>query len=352
MPETSQHPKRFKSMINTERSQVEIERVGMTGRIGIKDVAELAGVSAGTVSKVLKNYSGVSEETRRKVMEVVERTGYIPNSVASALSSKTNKRIALFIYVNDKMQQIDEVNMLFILGAFDRARKDGLELITVFNASIENLSNEETAGYFHSTHVDTVIAFGLNKNDEKIHYLAKEGGMNLVVVDAYLEGDNVSTVMIDHSLGQYETAEQICSEGSRVLYIKGKEDGYVSDMRLEGMMKLAEDKKLDLRIESGEFSEEKAYEIVKNAGEEFDAIVCASDLMAIGARRALPKDSKVKVSGFDGIRLMEYAAADVITCRQDFYNIGSAAVEAAEKLLRGGKGENVSIPYSVTKMSR
>ena len=324
----------------------------MTGKIGIKDVAELAGVSAGTVSKVLKNYSGVSEETRRKVMEVVERTGYIPNSVASALSSKTNRRVALFIHVNDRKQQIDEINMLFILGAFDRARKDDLELITVFSASIENLSNEEAAGYFRSTHLDTIIAFGLNKNDEKMHYLAKEGGMNLVVVDAYLEGDNVSTVMIDHSLGQYETAEKICGEGNTVLYIKGKDDGYVSDMRLEGMMKLAKDKGLDLHVETGDFSEEKAYEIVKEMGEGYDAIVCASDLMAIGARRALPKDSKIRVSGFDGIRLMEYAAGDVVTCSQVFYKIGSAAVEAAEKLLRGEKGENVSIPYSVTKMRR
>ncbi|MBR6323263.1 MAG: LacI family DNA-binding transcriptional regulator [Lachnospiraceae bacterium] len=319
----------------------------MAGKVGIKEVAEMAGVSAGTVSKVLKNYPSISEETRQKVLEVIARTGYIPNTVASALSSKKNNRIALFIYVNDRYQQIDEINMLLILGAFDRAREDSLELVTVFDASIEDLSNEDTARYFHSIHADTIIVFGLNKRDEKIHYLAKEGSFKMVAEDACLEGDGISTVMIDQERAQYETAGRVCKPGDRVLYLMGKEDGYVTDMRLRGMEILAEERKLKLHVENGEFSEERAYEIVKNLEEPYDAIVCASDLMAVGAKRALPENSKVRISGFDGIRLMQYVANDVITCRQDFYEIGRLTVEAAEKLRKGGKGESISVPYTV-----
>ena len=137
-----------------------------------------------------------------------------------------------------------------------------------------------------------------------------------------------------------------------MLYIKGKEDGFVTDMRLQGMRKLAKDKDLDLHVVNGDFSEGRAFEIVKELEDRYDAIVCASDLMAIGARKALPKDSKTRLSGFDGIRLMEYTADDVITCRQDFYHIGNAAVEAAEKLMQGGKGEQIIVPYKVTKIHR
>ncbi|MBQ9910736.1 MAG: LacI family DNA-binding transcriptional regulator [Lachnospiraceae bacterium] len=324
----------------------------MAEKTGIKKIAEMAGVSAGTVSKVLKNYPGISEETRKRVLEVVEQTGYIPNTVASALSSKNNNRIALFIYVNDRRQQIDEINMLYILGAFDKARSESLELVTVFNATIEQLSPEETVRYFRSIHVGTVIVFGMNKNDTKIRYLARETDMKIVVVDALLEGDNVSSVMIDHFQGQYDTADRICSRKDKVLYIKGKEDGFVTDMRLQGMRKLAKDKDLDLHVVNGDFSEGRAFEIVKELEDRYDAIVCASDLMAIGARKALPKDSKTRLSGFDGIRLMEYTADDVITCRQDFYHIGNAAVEAAEKLMQGGKGEQIIVPYKVTKIHR
>ncbi len=324
----------------------------MAGKVGIKEVARMAGVSAGTVSKVLKNYPGISEATRMKVMAVVEKTGFIPNSVASALSTKKNNRIALFIYVNDSSQQIDEINMLYIQGAFNRAREENLELVTVFNSSIDSLSNEETARYFHSIHVEAIIVFGLNKNDEKIHYLAEEDGMKVVVVDACLEGERVSTVMVDQFWAQYETADRVCEPGDRVLYLKGKEDGYVTDMRLAGMRKLAEDKHLDLCVVGGGFSEDQAYNIVRNLDEEFDAIVCASDLMAIGAKRALPEGSGVKISGFDGIQLMKYVADDVITCQQDFYNIGSMAVEAAEKLLRDEQGEQIIVPHSVTRIHR
>ncbi len=319
----------------------------MAGKVGIREVAQMAGVSAGTVSKVLKDYPGISAETRRRVMAVIEKTGYIPNSVASALSSKKNNRIALYIYINDRTQQIDEINMQLILGAYDKARTESLELVTVFNTSIESLSSEDTARYFHSMHADTLIVFGLNKNDAKIHDLARGSGLRMVLVDSVLEGDQVSTVMVDHEKAQYETAARICAEGDRVLYLKGKEDAYVTDMRLKAMERLAKERKLRLRVEDGEFSEARAYEIVKGLKEEYDAIVCASDLMAIGAKRALPKDSKVKISGFDGIRLMEYVADDVITCRQDFYTIGAEAVEAAKRLRSGGKGEDIRVPYTV-----
>ena len=139
----------------------------------------------------------------------------------------------------------------------------------------------------------------------------------------------------------YKGLTEDLAPGDRVLYLKGKEDGYVTDMRLQGMEKLAADKKLQLRVENGEFSETRAYEIVKNLKEPYDAIVCASDLMAIGVKRALPRGSKVKVSGFDGIRLMQYVANDVVTCQQDFYEIGSLTVEAAERLRRGEKGEKM-----------
>ncbi len=324
----------------------------MAAKVGIRDVAEMAGVSAGTVSKVLKNYSGISESTKNKVMAVVEQTGFIPNSVASALSAKKNNRIALFICINDRPLQMDEINMLYLMGAFEQARKENLELVTVFNASIENLSNEETARYFHSIHVEAIVVLGLNKSDEKIHYLAQQGNLKIVLVDAFLDGDQISTVMIDHARGQYDTADQICEPGDRVLYLKGKDNEYVTGLRLEGRKELAKDKKLQLDVVDGDYSEERAYEIVKDLGANYDAIVCASDLMAIGARQALPESSGVKISGFNGIRLMEYVAEDVITCRQDFREIGAAAVEAAEKLLRGGKGELIRVPYSVTRIRR
>lgn len=318
--------------------------------IGIRDVARLAGVSESTVSKVLKNYPNISEKTRKKVMQVIKETGYIPNAIASNLSSKAKNRIALYIYINDKFQQIDEINMLYLMGAFDVARKLNLELITVFHDSIHHLSKEEYAAYFMSRSVDVIVVFGLNKEDEKIHYLMDNLNFKFVVIDAPIKNDNISTLYINHTEGQYEVASRIVRNNDRVLYLAGKKNGYVTDMRMEGIKKLAEERNCILDIEYGDFSEQKAYDIVRKAGENYDDIVCASDLMAIGAYKAIGKNNRVRISGFDGIRLMGYVGEDVITCRQDFYQIGRHAVYEADNLKQGKETNEIIVPYEITKI--
>lgn len=77
----------------------------------ISDVAKRAGVSISTVSKVLKNYANISDGTKEKVIIAVKELNYIPNSIASALSSKKYEKVALYIYINDLKQSIDEMNM-------------------------------------------------------------------------------------------------------------------------------------------------------------------------------------------------------------------------------------------------
>ncbi|MBQ9036704.1 MAG: LacI family DNA-binding transcriptional regulator [Erysipelotrichaceae bacterium] len=318
--------------------------------IGIRNVARLAGVSESTVSKVLKNYPNISEKTRQKVMQVIKETGYIPNAIASNLSSKAKNRIALYVYINDKFQQIDEIDMLYLMGAFDVARKLNLELITVFHDSIDHLSKEEYAAYFMSRSVDVIVIFGLNKEDEKMHYLLENTNFKFVVIDAPIHKENVSSLYVDHTKGQYEVAGEIVKKNDKVLYLAGKENGYVTDMRMEGIKKLAEERNCKLDIEFGDFSEQKAYDIVKKKGKKYDDIVCASDLMAIGARKALDNDSEVRVSGFDGIRLMGYVCEDVITCRQDFYQIGRHAVYEADNLKQGKETNEIIVPYKITKI--
>ncbi len=319
-------------------------------KVGIKEVAQLAGVSVSTVSKVLNNYSSVSQKTKDKVLKVVEETGYIPNEVASSLSLKSNNRIALYICINDKFQQIDEINMLYLLGAFDQADEDNLSLITVFSNSLRDYSKEEYAKYFQSISCDNIVIFGLNKEDEKLLYFLEDPGFNFVVVDAGVVNEHTSCVYIDHTLGQYEVAKTIVREKEKVLYITGKTNGYVTEMRLEGIKKLQKELDLDLTIVDGEFSEKKASAIVANLDCHYDSIVCASDLMAIGVIKAL-KDTDTKVCGFDGIRLMGYVANDIYTCKQDFYQIGRATIKAVRELKDSNEGKEVILPHSVGKIS-
>lgn len=82
-----------------------------------------------------------------------------------------------------------------------------------------------------------------------------------------------------------------------------------------------------------------------------DAIVCASDLMAIGAIRALTElDIFRPVCGFDGITLMGYAGKQMNTVRQGFSEISEAAVEELHSLLNGGEGRRLTLDYSIVRM--
>ena len=82
-----------------------------------------------------------------------------------------------------------------------------------------------------------------------------------------------------------------------------------------------------------------------------DVVVCASDLMAIGAMNALiDMDIFRPVCGFDGITLMGYVGKQMNTIRQDFYSISSRAVEDVHQLMNGGEGHQVIMPHSIVKM--
>ena len=80
--------------------------------VSIRDVAKHAGVAISTVSKVLNNYPNVSEKTKQKVNEAIQELGFVPNSIASALSSKQTGRVALLLDVNRHAQTVDKMSLI------------------------------------------------------------------------------------------------------------------------------------------------------------------------------------------------------------------------------------------------
>ena len=108
---------------------------------------------------------------------------------------------------------------------------------------------------------------------------------------------------------------------------------------------------LRLRIKHGEFSELEARKIALDCAENSDVIVCASDLMAIGAMKALIHlDIFRPVCGYDGITLMGYVGMQMNTVRQDFYYVSQRAVEEAINLLAGQVGRNIVLDYTIVNM--
>ena len=321
--------------------------------VSIKDVAKRAGVAISTVSKVLNNYPYVSEETKLRVRNAIHELNYVPNTIAAALSSKQTARTALLLNLNSGTQVIDEITLQYIHGALSAASEADIEIITIFLSMIEHMTPEEITRYLQSQGISGLIICGMRKTDIYLKQLIDSRVFKCVLVDVPMVNENTSTVWVDNEQAQYDVAKKTVLENrSRsVLYIKGKNDAYVTDKRLKGMKKLAADHKLKLLVRDGEFSEKKAREIAFKYAANKDAIVCASDLMAIGAMNALIEmDIFRPVCGFDGITLMGYVGKQMNTVRQDFFNIAGTAVWELKRLFDGGEGRNVYTGHELVKL--
>lgn len=321
--------------------------------VSIRDVAKQAGVAISTVSKVLNNYPNVSEETKMKVNKAVEELNFVPNSVAAALSSKQAGRVALIVNLNLKTQAIDEIDMQYIQGAINKAMELNLDVITLFLSMFKDKTVEEIIRYLRSQSITGIIVYGLSKEDDVMHRLIKEQRFKCVVVDAPIVNENTSSVCIDHRKAQYEVAKKTITDNNcrRVLYIAGKKNGYVTEERLLGMHDLVEEMGLTMLVRNGNFSELQARNITMRYGRNKDVVVCASDLMAIGAMKALTEmDIFRPVCGFDGIVLMGYVGKQMNTVRQDFAGISARAMEELQQLMNGGEGRNIRTPYTLERL--
>lgn len=321
--------------------------------VSINDVAKRAGVAVSTVSKVLNNYPNVSEATREKVRKSVEELNYVPNMIASALSSKNNKRVALVVFINNQRQAIDEINMQYLFGAFNQAKKMRLEVVTIFSSIIDGMNENELIRYFNSLSISGIIIYGLTNTHHAFLDIINKQLFNIVVVDAPLYNDKTSSVMVDHYRGQYDVAKQTLENVlcKKMLYLAGGRDGFVTQMRLKGIMELRDEYGFDLEIEYANFSEKNAYQIVLEKGEEYDIIACASDLMAIGAVHALQEQDIFRpVCGYDGITLLGYIGFAINTVRQDFYHVSEIAIQEMNELLNGKEGKAVLVDYQLCKI--
>ncbi len=321
--------------------------------VSIKDVARHAGVAISTVSKVLNDYPNVSRETREKVNRAIRELNFVPNAVAAALSSKQAGRVALLLDLNLRAQAIDEIDMQYLSGAINRAMELNLDVITVFFSMLRGKTVEEMIRYFESQSITGIVIYGLTREAGVLHELIASGCFKIVVVDAPIVNETTSSLWIDQSQAQYDVARKTIEEnnGKRIFYIAGKKNQYVTEERLRGIRRLKEEMGVSLYVRSGNFSELQARNLTFRYARNQDILVCASDIMAIGAMKALIEmDIFRPVCGFDGIMLMGYAGKQMNTIRQNFARISAEAVTELHRLLEGGEGRNIKMDYEIVRL--
>jgi LacI family transcriptional regulator len=295
-------------------------------QINLKDVAESAGVSVSTVSRVLDGKDCVQEKTRQRVLDIARRMGYTPNALAKTLKTGQSNTIALMIPSIQNMIYPDIVR-----GVEDTARKYGFIVILCNTDEDQNVERSYIAKL--RTHwVDGFIVASMMADSSHIRELQKDGFP--VVLACRFYGNDIDAVVIDNMRAACDATEYLIRTGrKKIAFIMGRRDLSLYTDRLEGYKQalLSHDIPYDdhLVIQEPQDINSLYYLVQELTGssDRPDAIFASNDLRAIIALRALhdagvtiPDD--IAVMGFDNVELSSLTEPPLSTVSQPLYKIG------------------------------
>jgi len=297
----------------------------------IYDVAEKAGVSIATVSKVINNTGRISEKTRKKVWSIMEELDYQPSAVASALSGKSTFTIGLTLP--------DLANPYFaeIARAIeDQGRKYGFN---VFMCSTDNDAHKEEEYYqlFMKKRVDGIIMVSRDKQNVIVKKILSEK-VPLVMIAREFFSAPVTSVMVDDYYGGMQAGQHLLQQGhKRIAVIVENLTELGSKERLRGCSDATKEAEAELKpsyileggytLDSGKAAMKELLELKKRP----TAVFACNDVLAIGAIQAVresglrvPED--VSIVGYDNTILATIVDPPLTTVAQPMQEIGERSV--------------------------
>jgi len=302
------------------------------------DVAQHAGVSSQTVSRVSNGHSNVDPLTRQRVIESMQALGYRPNYAARALRRGHFRAIGVIMFTLRTFGNMSTLNAI----ATEAARADySVTLLPVREATLGQVSGAYSR--LGEAAVDgVIIIFEAHLLDEAEFTLPP--GLPIVVIDSNA-GDAYTVVDTDQADGARQATEHLLSLGHRqVWHIAGPESSFSAMRRMEyWRLALAEAGIEPPPVLHGDWSTDSGYRHGMTLGQREDvtAIFAANDQMALGLMRALHELGRdvpgdISVVGFDDLEEAHSFWPPLTTIRQDFGEVGRQAIQ---KLLSKVDGE-------------
>ncbi|UFJ42634.1 LacI family transcriptional regulator [Brevibacillus humidisoli] len=314
-------------------------------KITIKEIAEMAGVSRATVSKILNDYEDVSESTRKKVMDIIEQTGYRPTYTAHTLATKKSNLIGV-IYAGKINASFNHPFFIEVVNSFKKTIGGlGYDLLFFSNEKFTK-GEEDYLARCRYYQVDGCIL--INGDDIQSSILELEQSeIPCIGVDLQLTGENSGYIMTDNHKASAKAVEHLYLLGHRdIAYISGTPSSTIGNIRKEGYIHSLQTYGIPQReewITYGDFYEESGYRAMQQLlqGERVPtAVFAASDQMAFGAIRAIrekglsiPQD--IAIIGCDDLDACRYVDPPLTTVRQDKARIGKLAARLLEDLING-----------------
>jgi len=279
--------------------------------VNIYDISRRAGVSIATVSRVLNNSPHVSENTRRKVMEVIEGTGYVPNAFARGLGLNTMKTIGLLC--PDPLDSYLSQALNFLERSF---RQKGYDCLLSCTGK-ELPARRQGVELLKSRHVDGIVLMGssfIEDNPADNDYI-RDAARNVPVVllNGFFPCENVYGVLCDDHRAVMETTQFLLDSGCRRILFLYSSANYSGRKKLAGYREaharlgLTPDERLVCHFaqDKHDYHAVRDFLLQQEAdGLQFDAVIASGDSLAVGALKyaraagkRIPED--LPVIGYD-----------------------------------------------------
>lgn len=325
-------------------------------KVTIKQIAQEAGVSTATVSKVLnKKDEHISTATTERIMKIVKEYNYIPNGLASSMVTKKSRTLGLLIP--------DITNPFFpeiARGVEDKASEENYNVIFC-NTDDDLVKEEKCLFMLIEKMVDAIIMIPSSERTKDYKCL-KNISIPIIFVDRDLDVEHFTAkVLVNNYEGSYNAVTYLIDKGyKKIAFITGPPSTKTSQQRLEGYKKALENRNIPYDksyVLEGTFKREWGIQAViqlidKNI--DFDAVYCGDDIIAIGAMKAL-KDKGYKIPddigimGYDNIYISELVEPPLSTVRQPNYHMGAKAVSIALEAI-DNKNSNGEITILKTEL--
>lgn len=309
--------------------------------ITIKDIAKKAGVSIATVSYVLNNSAQISEETRKKVLEIAKEMGYQPNNIAKSLKIKKTHTIGIItedITVFSTPEIIDGINKY----AHEKGYNIVLNNLRLFKRFGNNYSKvriykkeiKEVTDVLLSRQVEGIIYIGFHTRD-----VGNIIDIDIPVIYTYCYSQGKHCVNYNDYLAAYQLTHYLIKMGHREIgVITGLTDSLPSQERLRGYKKALEDNLISFNpnyVKIGNWEYEEGYNKAKellNSNIKPTAIFAMNDLMAGGAIEAayelgINVPEHLSIVGFDDRECSFYFTPKLTTMRLPLHEMGEVSAK-------------------------
>jgi len=311
--------------------------------VTIKDIARICDVGVSTVSRAINNQTGISVETKNRILKIIEENNYIPNNSARNLKKIESNTIAILVKAIDnplfsKMirvyeKEIKKQKFDFFLQHIDSNQDE-------ISVAIEIAKERKLKG---------IIFLGgdFNYKKEQLKLLKIPFVLSTVgTYDDIIDDILACSVSIDDTKESYKMIDYLCKLGHRKIAIlcASEADESIGKLRLEGYKKalldnaITIDEKLIVSMKNHyePYSMRSGYEMAKELlarDVECTAIFAISDLIAIGASKAIFNSGKkipdeFAIAGFDGLDETIYYEPSITTIEQPLGKIAKASIHA------------------------